>query len=529
MDKLKIFLDKHSLSSHHLKSKQTPQLPINPVRDFPSEYDFYRYRKQRGVNLGSWFVLERWIADSPFRFAEQPGQSDHDVAKGSYGQNVLDRHWNDWIVEEDWQWISDRGINTVRIPIAFYHLCGVDPSVLNGTDFAHLGSVFQGAWARITSAIATAHRYGIGVLIDLHAAPGKQNADAHSGTSSPEVAFFSSSNMSHTKHILTSLLINLTTYTRTHDPPLPNVVGIELINEPNPPGGDHSALKKWYRSTFEAMRRIDPDMPLYIGDSWRTSEYTEFITSLGSHASSESSSFVALDHHLYRCFTSQDASTSAAGHAQALRESSPFSAAVPALASAGAGLVVGEWSGALNPDSFRGTADEHAEKRNFVDAQLALYERECAGWFYWTLKKQQGGDSGWAMRDAVAYGVFPSWVGTKANKDPRGDDGRQWRRDQARDQALSAHTGWWSKHPGHYEHWRFSEGFICGWNDAYMLFSSPPTRGGSIPEIGFKGAWAKRRAAAHARERGQGNLWEYEHGITQGIDAAKADFVQNYA
>ena len=42
-----------------------------------------------------------------------------------------------------------------------------------------------------------------------------------------------------------------------------------------------------------------------------------------------------------------------------------------------------------------------------------------------------------------------------------------------------------------------------------MLFSSPPTRGGSIPEIGFKGAWAKRRAAAHARERGQGNLWEY--------------------
>ena len=42
-----------------------------------------------------------------------------------------------------------------------------------------------------------------------------------------------------------------------------------------------------------------------------------------------------------------------------------------------------------------------------------------------------------------------------------------------------------------------------------MLFSSPPTRGGSVPEIGFKGAWAKRRAAAHARERGQGNLWEY--------------------
>lgn len=69
-------------------------------------------------------------------------------------------------------------------------MCGFEPSVLSGSDFADFGSVFQGAWAHIVNAIATANKYGIGVLIgafsvpcafplsnllaDLHAAPGKQ-------------------------------------------------------------------------------------------------------------------------------------------------------------------------------------------------------------------------------------------------------------------------------------------------------------------------------------------------------------------
>lgn len=60
------------------------------------------------------------------------------------------------------------GINTVRIPIGYYHLCGVDPSVLRGTDFDGLGPIFSGAWSRIVKAIETAERYHIGVLFGSH-------------------------------------------------------------------------------------------------------------------------------------------------------------------------------------------------------------------------------------------------------------------------------------------------------------------------------------------------------------------------
>jgi glucan 1,3-beta-glucosidase len=52
-----------------------------------------------------------------------------------------------------------------QMQIGFYHVCGVDESVLQGTDFAEFGAVFQGAWPRITNALALANKYEIGVLI----------------------------------------------------------------------------------------------------------------------------------------------------------------------------------------------------------------------------------------------------------------------------------------------------------------------------------------------------------------------------
>lgn len=67
--------------------------------------------------VGSWFVLERWISDSPFRNAAGSGQSDLDVATGSGAKEILEHHWDTWIVDTDWEWLAEKGINTVRIPV----------------------------------------------------------------------------------------------------------------------------------------------------------------------------------------------------------------------------------------------------------------------------------------------------------------------------------------------------------------------------------------------------------------------------
>lgn len=77
-----------------------------------------RYRKQRGVNLGSWFVLERWIAEQPFVNAVEKAQSDHDVARGKDAKRVLETHWDTWIGDEEWKWIKQHGYNSVRLPVS---------------------------------------------------------------------------------------------------------------------------------------------------------------------------------------------------------------------------------------------------------------------------------------------------------------------------------------------------------------------------------------------------------------------------
>jgi aryl-phospho-beta-D-glucosidase BglC (GH1 family) len=77
------------------------------------------------ISLGSWFVLERWIADTPFQYAFQPAQSDLDVTRCINAKEILERHRDTWIIEEDLVWIAERGINTVRIPVScltFYRI-----------------------------------------------------------------------------------------------------------------------------------------------------------------------------------------------------------------------------------------------------------------------------------------------------------------------------------------------------------------------------------------------------------------------
>jgi len=34
-------------------------------------------------------------------------------------KHILEKHWDTWITEEDWAWMAERGINTVRIPVSY--------------------------------------------------------------------------------------------------------------------------------------------------------------------------------------------------------------------------------------------------------------------------------------------------------------------------------------------------------------------------------------------------------------------------
>ena len=335
----------------------------------------------------------------------------------------------------------------------------------------------------------------------------------------------------HTTQILCSLVANLVQFSNTHSPVLPNVVGIELLNEPRPSSDEE--LQEWYAATIKELRHIDgSNIPIYMGDCWRIDAYAGFISKLG-----RVSGLVALDHHLYRCFTDSDIHASANDHARALRDRMPdvFSRVAEKLGRAHGGLVVGEWSAALNPRSIRGEAEE---VKNYVSAQLELYERHCAGWWFWTYKKQRRPDAGWCLLDAVDAGVFPPRVGMTATKWPCGDEERREDVKEAEGRQAyggyavlsiglklklsDGHVAYWTQYPGRYEHERFAGGFSDGWDDGYQFLLSG-VHAGRVSELGFVLARARGRVSGAS-----GTYWEYEHGYVQGARAARHDFVQTF-
>lgn len=221
-----------------------------PVTDqeFPpfdsAKATIYRYRQQQSVNLGSWFVLphafhtfssdtfpsrfvhENWMSPSLFSCAGGPKVSELDIA---YGWNsvqgaraVLERHWDTWIVQSDFDQLASIGINTVRLPIGYWSL---GPGFCQATAFEHVAEVYQGSWSRVVRAINMAGKVGIGVLIDLHGAVGSQNGQGHSGISDGKTnLFYDEGNIAKTINVLKFLIQQLGAVT--------NVVGIQMLNEP---------------------------------------------------------------------------------------------------------------------------------------------------------------------------------------------------------------------------------------------------------------------------------------------------------
>lgn len=119
------------------------------------------------------------MVPSLFKCAASPAISEYDVASGWGGQakSVLEKHWDSFITEADFAWLASVGINTVRLPLGYWH---IGPEEEKGTWMAEtlyesVVGVYVGAWPRVLRAINWAARYNIGVLIDLHGAPGSQN------------------------------------------------------------------------------------------------------------------------------------------------------------------------------------------------------------------------------------------------------------------------------------------------------------------------------------------------------------------
>ena len=336
--------------------------------------------KWRGVNLGGWLALEKWItptlytglkAEDEYSLCEELGP-----AKASAR---LKQHRETWITADDFQWLAARGLNAVRLPVN-YGIAEENPPFITGMDTLD--------WA-----FRTARAHGLGVLLDLHGVPGSQNGWDHSGRQGTLGWHTSKANIDHSLRIITDLAARA----KIHD----NLIGIELLNEPRW-DVPLDILKRFYIDAYHRVReQISNDKAAVVmHDAFRSLQWSDFM-------SGPDYANVILDTHPYQCFTDDDRKRNL--HQQVefalLERKKQLDAIQKQLPS-----IVGEWSCALPPQSLEGRSGFalDAAMRAYGDTQLINFDA-TRGWFYWTYKIEAGG--AWSFRDCVKRGWMPEQYG----------------------------------------------------------------------------------------------------------------------
>ncbi len=124
----------------------------------------------KGVNLGNWLVLEKWMSPALFdgTTAEDEYYLPTQLSKEVYEARIK-IHRAEYITERDFVRIKAMGLNTVRIPVPYF-IFGDRPP-------------FIGCIDELDKAFNWAERYDLQILIDLHTAPDSQNGFDNGGIS----------------------------------------------------------------------------------------------------------------------------------------------------------------------------------------------------------------------------------------------------------------------------------------------------------------------------------------------------------
>ncbi len=327
-----------------------------------------------GVNLGGWFVLEWWM--SPYLFE---GVQGHDETRfceqlGAEVEKRLRKHWETFITAEDLDWLAAHGINTVRLPIGHW---------LFGDRKPYFGSI--DVLDEVMRQIAERR---LGVILDLHTAPGCQNGFDNGGIEGVMDWHRSAENIDRTLETIERIAEHF----RDH----PTLVGIELLNEPHYEI-DLAIVQDYYLRGYERVRKHIPPQKaaVIIHDSFRSRAWQGFMQPPDYEN-------VILDTHIYQCFTERDRALDGWGHIEQAaiarrQELDEVSRQLP--------TIVGEWSLGLPRESLAGLDAWNRDllMRAYAAVQLLNYNR-CRGWFFWNYRVNNPEFPGWDYRTTIERG-----------------------------------------------------------------------------------------------------------------------------
>lgn len=277
----------------------------------------------RGVNLGGWLLLERFI--TPYIFAIStcdlsgdfrvfPGQIDAPPGNTNYvktnleectpvvpypvdeytltaafnnkplARSYLERHWNSFLTEDDLKQIKSSGLDYVRVPIPhwiFGNISSEEPYV-------------DGQWPHFVRMCNWARDIGLQVWPDIHTAPGSQNGFDNSGrlnSDGPTGLGWAgnSTNVERSLGVVQDLVSHVIKY-RLSDV----VTGIGILNEPFKDVPMDTA-RRFYDRALDIIRQseLSNDTAVFIGDLFNSTLWSGYWNDAENHNNTY------LDSHYY--------------------------------------------------------------------------------------------------------------------------------------------------------------------------------------------------------------------------------------
>ncbi len=341
----------------------------------------------RGVNLGEWLVLEKWMDEDLFFGTEAMDETYLCITLGK--EKAAERlriHRDEFITERDFEEIAVKGFNAVRIPVPFFLFEDVGPYI---HCYEYLDKAFD--WAE---------KYGLKILVDLHTAPGGHNGTDNSGICGICLWSTKEEYVAYTLQVLEKIAERYGGRTAMwgigvlNEPMCSDTEAGKMLNIHNfvqfyVPVDKEAAkgntnytlefLRQFYKDAYARIRKhMGSDKKVVFCDAFELEIWDDFLKGNGFEG-------VVLDTHNYlmtpdmTLFKEKNADVYEA-YLHSLGEK--VTAAAKRLP-----LIVGEWNIQNHAD---GLAEMSKEQKDDLYSRVADAfldgMRECLGWFYWNYK-----------------------------------------------------------------------------------------------------------------------------------------------
>ncbi len=328
----------------------------------------------KAVNLGGWFVLEKWMKPSLFEEYSINARCETSfVTEHPHAKEALENHWKTWIKQEDIRWLKNQGIDLVRIPIPWWLF----------PERYQFPYPYHSPLKYLDEAMDFIHQEGMKVMLDLHTAPGSQNGFDNGGIDGVLTWHHDQKNIDITLDVLEDIAMRYKNHPALHS--------LQVLNEPHWTI-DMAIMQDFYLRAYNRIRPILPkNIAIVFHDSFRFEPWKEFFT---LHKMEN----VILDTHRYQCFSEEFFKMTAEefiAYPQTLLKSlKSMEEVIP--------VMVGEWSlGARQYDYPEG---REAFEKAFANAQLDAYN-QITGWVFWSYKINDY-QSGWNFRGLIERGIL---------------------------------------------------------------------------------------------------------------------------